>query len=245
MGIRTDKAVQQQLIFFSILLMLAALFTSRALLSIGIISFLVFTCLHQNILQQLKYFITNPFLLGMSLLFFIPLITGLWSHDKQEWWRWVRIKLPLFLLPVAFAGSWQLSIKQWRWIAYTFIFFVCIACCWSLWQYSINLHDINKSYLQAKSIPTPLDNDHIRFSFLVCAAIIAAVLLVRKKVENIVRILLAVVLIFFVVYLHILSARTGLFCFYFFILIYFLHSVFHSGNKNFLYGLMRRHKHMV
>ena len=217
MGIRTDKAVQQQLIFFSILLMLVALFTSRALLSIGIISFLVFTCLHQNILQQLKKFITNPLLLGMSLLFFIPLITGLWSHDKQEWWQWVRIKLPLFLLPVAFAGSWQLSIKQWRWIAYTFIILVCLACCWSLWQYSINLHDINKSYLKAKSIPTPLDNDHIRFSFLVCAAIIAAVLLVRKKVENIVRILLAVVLIFFVVYLHILSARTGLLGLYIFL----------------------------
>ncbi len=225
MGIRTDKSLQKRLIFFSIALMLVALFTSRALLSISLVLFLFFTCLHQNILQQLKSFTTNPFLLGMSLLFFIPLLTGLWSDDKQEWWRWVRIKIPLFLLPFAFAGNWQLSKKQWRWIGYCFIGLVFVACCWSLWQYAINLYNINNSYLQAKSIPTTLENDHIRFSFLVCLAVITTVFLVRKKTGNGIQIALGVAVLFFIVFLHILSARTGLFSLYIFLGLSFIYLI--------------------
>src|SRR3978361_1807071 len=108
MGNRTDKGLQEQLIFLIILLLLLALFTSRVLLSVCTIVFLVLTCFHKNPGRQLKGFLGNPFLLGMAFLFFIPLVSGFWSEDKHEWMRWVRIKLPLILLPVAFAGNWQL-----------------------------------------------------------------------------------------------------------------------------------------
>ena len=53
---------------------------------------------------------------------------------------------------------------------------------------------INESYLRAKSIITPLENDHVRFSWLVSTAVLLAVWLM--------------------VFLHILAVRTGLFSFY-------------------------------
>ena len=128
MGIRTDQALRQQLIFLSIIIMFSGLFTSRVLLSVGTIAFLFFTCVHGNVTSQLKDFLKNPMLVGMSLLFFMPLVAGLWSEDKEAWLRWVRIKLPLFLFPYAFAGGWQLTSRQWRWIGYAFILIVFAGC---------------------------------------------------------------------------------------------------------------------
>src|SRR5688572_19811306 len=108
MGISTDKALKQQLIFFTIILMLTGLFVSRALLSVSMIFFLLLTCFHSRAGGQFKNFLREPFLVGLTLLFLIPLLTWFWSEDKEIWWRFIRIKLPLLLLPLAFAGSWQL-----------------------------------------------------------------------------------------------------------------------------------------
>src|SRR5215216_4989269 len=113
MGISTDKSLRQQLIFFVIICMLIALFVSRAVLSTGMFVFFVLTCFHKNFLNQLKVFFNNRFLLGISLLFFIPFLSLFWSEDQSVWLRFARIKLPLFLFPLAFAGDWNLSEKQW------------------------------------------------------------------------------------------------------------------------------------
>src|SRR5690349_14008433 len=97
MGIRTERQWRQPFIFYSILLMLVALFTSRILLSAGMIVFLFLTCFHSEILQQLKQFFNNRFLVSITFLFLIPFITWFWSDDKEVWLRWTRIKLPLLL----------------------------------------------------------------------------------------------------------------------------------------------------
>jgi len=189
------------------------------LLSVGFILFLFLTCFHINILQQLVSFLRNPFLLGMSFLFLIPFISWLWTNDKEMWMHFVRIKLPLLLFPIAFAGSWQLSSKQWRWIAYCFLFLVFSGCCWSFWQYAQNAHFIHEQYLRAKLFSTPLENDHVRFSLVVCLAVICSVVMMLQNVPRNRWILPALICIFFIVYLHILSARTGLLALYIFLLL--------------------------
>jgi hypothetical protein len=212
MGIRIDRGRKQQLIFFTIVVMLIALFTSRALLSISFIIFLLLTCIHKKPGPQLRRFFTSPFLLGMAFLFFIPFITWFWSEDKHMWERFARIKLPLLLFPLAFAGNWQLSTKQWRWVAYSFLFLVVAGCCWSLFQYMENYQAVQQAYLKAKIIATPLDNDHVRFSLVVCIAVITASFLIKHAGQRIEKNLLAGIVVFCIAYLHILSARTGLVC---------------------------------
>src|SRR5215213_533093 len=155
MGNSKARLSKQQLIFFSIVLMLVSLFSSRYLLSLGFILFLFLTCFHKNILNQFTCFIRKPFLLGMSFLFLIPFLTWFWTEDKNMWMRFVRIKLPLLLFPIAFAGNWQLSSKQWKWIASIFLVLVVAGSCWSLWQYIQNVQSIHEQYLRAKLIPTP------------------------------------------------------------------------------------------
>lgn len=215
MGIRIEAASRNAIIFYLILAMLVGLFFSRALLSVGLGLFVIGACVHKNFLFQCKRFYTNPFLLGMALLFLLPFLSGLWSSNKQEWLHFSIMKLPLLLLPLAFAGPWQLTAKQWRQIAYCFLLLLLAGCCWSLWQYLQNSSVLQQQYLHAKLIPTLLDDDHVRYSLLVCIGVILSVLLVQNAAGS-VRAALWVLAVFFTVYLHILSARTGLYAVYVF-----------------------------
>jgi len=238
MSIRRVKLSGQQLIFFSMLLMLAALFTSRFLLSVSFILFLFLTCFHRNIVQQLISFLRNPFLLGMSFLFWVPFISWFWTNDKEMWLHIIRIKLPLLFFPIAFAGDWQLSSKQWRWIACGFIIFVFAGCCWSLWQYLQNPHYIHQQYLKAKIFSTPLENDHVRFSLMVCIAAVCSVLMAKQHVSKSKWIFLALPGVLFIVYLHILSARTGLISLYIFFVLVIFHLLLNSKKIKWFPGLL-------
>jgi O-antigen ligase len=238
MVIGIERISRQQLILLVLLTMLAGLFFSRVLLSVSMIVFMGATCFHKKILHQIRNCFRQNFFIGLAFLFFIPFISGLWSTDLREWLHVVRIKVPLLFLPIAFAGSWQLSGRQWRTIFYIFLSLVFGGCCWSLWQYAADAVAINENYLKAKSIPTPFENDHVRYSWVVAVAAAGLIMVVPYFRTLVHRLVLIATAIFFVGYLHILSARTGLFCLYFFILIYFLHALFRSGKKKVWYVLI-------
>src|SRR5260221_11622631 len=104
---------RQVVIFILCALMIVALFLSRAMLASGMILFFFFSFFHRNISEHLRNFFSSPLLWGMSLLFFIPLVSGWWSDDKHQWVNILRIKLPLLVMPLAFAGPIQLSKNQW------------------------------------------------------------------------------------------------------------------------------------
>src|SRR4030095_446272 len=164
----------------SITAMLAGLLFSRALLSSGLIFFIVLSIIHRNILQQLKTFFTSPFLLSTSLLFVLPAVSGIWSEDLSQWSQVLRIKLPLLLLPVCFAGQMSFEFKDWERVSYIFLVLVFGGIGISLWGYLQNVKGINEAYLKAYTLETPLGNDHVRFSLLVVIAIFTAVFLLAK-----------------------------------------------------------------
>ena len=73
---------------------------------------------------------------------------------------------------------------------------------------------IHDAYLKAKVIPTPFENDHVRFSLVVCMALLCSLYLIVKNAGRIARTVLIFLSVFFAVFLHILSARTGLLSLY-------------------------------
>jgi hypothetical protein len=149
-------------------------------------------------------------------LFFLPLLSGLWSNDKAEWQLMMLIKLPLFLLPLAFAGPISFSKKQWEWLAFFFIIIITAGSLWSMFHYIPDAAAINAGYLKAKTLITPLENDHIRFSWLLAVAILLSAWLSFSKIKEnkIVSWILAITSVWMVTFLHILAARTGLISFY-------------------------------
>jgi O-antigen ligase len=212
---------RKYLLFFSIVGMMVFLFFSRALLSVFMIAFVVIACYHKNPRAQLRNFLSSPVLWGMSLLFLMPLLSGLWSTDKKEWVDVLRIKLPLLVLPVAFAAPFQFSRKQWDIIAWIFLALVAGGSIWSMFHYASDMEAINESYLRAKSIATPLGNDHVRFSWLVSIAVLLCGW-IWWRVRDRQKLLATIVLLnmaWLIIFLHLLAARTGLFSFYIMVLV--------------------------
>lgn len=222
--------------FLSIAAMLVGLLFSRALLSSGLIFFAAISLFHRNILQQLKTFFTSPLLWSMSLLFVLPAVSGFWSEDLAQWSKILRIKLPLLLLPVCFAGGTHFKVKDWEKISFVFLLLMLAGICQSLWQYAQNINDINAAYLKAYIFETPLGNDHVRFSLLVVIAIFTIVFLLTERGKNfkkITRALLITLAIINILYLHLLAVRTGLFCFYLGVFIFLVWLLSQHKRKNF------------
>jgi hypothetical protein len=219
-GKETRHQWNEKLLFASCLLMVVSLLLGRAVLSSATILFLLLAILRNDFAQQWKTFLQNPFLLSFTLLFFIPFISGLWSDDLSKWSDVVRLKLPLLFFPLAFAGSWQFSQQQWRVVAAVFLLVVFAGCCWSLFHYLLNMEAVHEGYLRAKTLRTPLENDHVRFSWLVNVAVMTCFLLTHFIQHKTFRVLLWSGALFFSIYLHVLSARTGLISLYILLLLY-------------------------
>jgi len=201
--------------------MMTTLFFSRALLSVCMISFVILSFCHSDIKSQFSRFLSSPVLWGMSLLFFLPLLSGLWSSDKEQWADILRIKLPLLCMPLAFAGlpvgfPGNLSKRSWEWLACIFILLVTAGTCWSMFHYVPDMAAINESYLRAKAIVTPLENDHVRFSWLVSIAVLLAgwFCAEKRKQEKRLSFFLGLTALWLIIFLHLLAVRTGLFSFY-------------------------------
>jgi O-antigen ligase len=206
---------RSQLIFILLATMMASLFISRPLLSVSMIAFAVVCFIHPQIKSQLRRFFATPLLWSMSLLFLLPLISGLWSEDKAQWLDIVRIKLPLLVMPLAFAAPFAFSSKQWNALAVFFILLITAATAWAMFHYSRDMVAVNESYLRAKTLTTPLHNDHVRFSWLVSVAILLSGWKCwQKEFTGWVQWLLIIVTAWLIVFLHILAARTGIFSFY-------------------------------
>jgi hypothetical protein len=230
------KTSRADILFCCCQAMLISLFFSRAALSVTIIAFVAFSFFHTHIKEQLRVFFANPLLWGMSLLFLFPLLSGLWSEDKTQWLEIIRIKLPLFFLPLAFASPFKFSKQHGYWLVFTFIILVIVGTAWSMFHYAADTAAINESYLKAKSIITPLQNDHVRFSWIVTMAVVLSVFIYYKREKEKFRWLLWLAAGWMVLYLHILAARTGLLSFYLVLVIAAFYVV--AAKLNLKYGII-------
>jgi hypothetical protein len=143
----------------------------------------ILVCFSYNPGRQIKFFISTPLLWVITLLFIIPLITGAWSEDSKEWMGNLRIKLPLLLLPLAFASPFVMSRKQWLTIGVLFILLVTAGSLWTVYHYVLDMETVNEGYLRATTMRTPLENDHVRFSWMVAVAVLISLWLVMDGVS--------------------------------------------------------------
>lgn len=199
--------------FFLLASMISTLFFSRFVLVVSLAGFFTYSLLWGDIKKRFSIFFSTPLLWGMSLLFLLPLVSGLWSDDKEQWLDMMRIKLPLLILPFAFTLPIKFTKKQWDWLTIIFIACVFIGSLWTFAQYLNNVHDNNEGYLRAKTMITPLDNDHVRFSLLVSIAIILSGYLAMHSSKKLLYVFIPLIA-WLVLFLHLLAARTGLLTFY-------------------------------
>ena len=207
------QKARSSIIFYTILLMMVSLFLSRAALSVSMLAFLLASFISNDWRKTLSNFFHSPLLWGITLLFLIPFISFAWSSNIEAWLSTMRIKLPLLLLPIAFARDFRFSRKQWQTLATCFILIIFLGTAWTMWQYLQSPEEIQAGYLRSQTITTPLEHDHVRFSWLVTLAILVSGWLLPSITQKR-RPILLLTIAWFIAFLHILAARTGLVGFY-------------------------------
>ncbi len=208
---------------------------SRALVTIGMVVLLAAPLLLQSPKVLLQYF-KRPQLWILSLYFFIVLLSGLYSEDKADWLKWVRIKLPYLVLPVAFAGLKRLNSRSFTLILYSFILIFFTSTLVILFRYYSNYTTITESFLRGSALDIPFS--HIRYSLMLCFSFFCGIYLLQQKLylfnprEKYLQLFLSG---FAFVALHILSVRSGLLALYIGLL--YLAARFIISEKKFIVGM--------
>jgi O-antigen ligase len=220
---------------FCIGAMFTGLLVSRAVLSMALILFVLNGAVSGK--EKLKAIFNDRLYFSMLLLFIVPLVTGLWSSNTKMWWQATEVKLPLVLLPVGFAVLSTIKKEHYDRLGRLFILLMLCGTFWSMAQYISNSDTIAESYLRAKVIPTPFDRNHIYFSFTLAVAVLVLYKLFFQTTDRSWKTIYACIFIWFVVYLHILAAKTGLLFLYLILAVLLIKTILqnivkkHRGNK--------------
>ncbi len=216
-----QKIDHQLLGILSIVLLLAGLLFSRALMSIGMIGLLLNALVNYDIVRNFQKFWNNKALVAISSIFFIYLLSAPFSENTVWLIDRLRMKLPLLLMPFAIMAVPRLGKKTYFPILYGFFYLILILCFISIFQFLGDYQTITKQYEAGRIMPTPVQ--HIRFSLMVayCIAIGWHLFLEKFHLKYTwePKLLIGCTL-FMVLFLHLLAVRSGLLALYV-VLIYF------------------------
>jgi len=197
------------------------------MISLGMI-FLLGTAIYSgSFSQKIKAFFKDKYYLAVTGVFFIFLISGLWSSNSDYFIQRMTIKLPFLFLPFAFFAIPKVEKKT-----IITIFYIYLAICLSGVLYSIGYfltdpeHYI-KIYSQGQILPTPVH--HIRFSIMLSIAVAVTIYMtLQKGFSKIGKYILIGIALFLIIYLHILAVRSGLMTLY----VLLLYTVFYVLKNN-------------
>ncbi len=200
---------------FFCLSLITSMYSSKYVLSVSMFGLLaVAFCRHdyrawgRTLLQARVYWFP-------MLFFFMVLLSGVYSEDTSGWLERLRIRLPFLGLPVAFAGLPSLSKKQYYGIISFFVVLSAIVAIGVSILYMRNFEAFTQRLSMGQALKTPIN--HILFSLLICIATVAGWVLYRAKFRLWFRwepYLMLLISLLLVVFLHILSVRSGLISLY-------------------------------
>ncbi len=147
--------------------------------------------------------------LSIAMILLLSIFSGLQGGNSDEWMARTVVKIPLLLLilimlTIEFNDLEVFTVHQ-LWVT-----IILLGTWYSVGNYILYHKEMLEMYKLAQVIPTPMSNDHIRFSWCVYIAIIFCGLIHQEITSKKLRIVNGVITAWFVVYLHILGSKTGL-----------------------------------
>jgi O-antigen ligase len=169
--------------------------------------------------------------LFFSFSYLFLLISLFYSENFDYLFQRLQIKLPLLLYAIVWANVGRFSQTQLKLIIYSLAVTVGLTCVGILINYFMHFKEINQSYLESKIMPGPIN--HIRFSLLVVTTLYLIYYflahyrcLLQEKAQRI----LIMTAVFFVIFLHIYSVRSGLLALYVMLFVCLANYVVRSKN---------------
>ncbi|MCH8318780.1 MAG: O-antigen ligase family protein [Bacteroidetes bacterium] len=230
------KNLRENLCFTCCLAIIVGLLSSRFLMTVGMIVLIANGVFNPAIKSNFRNFLSNKPMIIISSLFILYLLSGIYSENFSFLLERLRIKLPFLFLPFAFCAMPRFSEKKYHGLFYCFFMLIFLSSLATFIYYLLDLKTINDAYKYAKVLPTHIN--HIRYSLMVCFAIIIGIHLYYKgfylkyKFE---KKLILVGTLFLVMFIHLLSVRSGLVALYLTLIYLIVRYVFY--HKKFIAGI--------
>lgn len=220
------------------LLIIIGLFFSRALMSIGMMTLVLAALAHSKRKNNWKDFIHNTPYVLMSLYAIIMAFTFFWSTDLKYYVQRMTIMLPFLVLPFSFL-SFRNETHEWlKPGLILFLVFLTIGNSISLFTYFSQKDLFDASYGFSKVIPTPFKSDHIRYSMAVAIGCAVILFYGQQAPTLISKILWGGLFLYFTVFIHILSSKTGVLSYYLVCLTFLFYLFRKKQNRKFVVGLL-------
>lgn len=185
----------------SLILIGVGLPLSRAFMSIGVISLGLCWLLEAGFKTKLKNLIGQPLILVLISLYAIHLLGLLYTSDYEYALTDLRIKLPLFVLPVVLGTIPVLQDRALKLVFLTFVLAVLV-----------NAGIILNNYMDSAGVLVGRDLvpfvSHVRYALLVCLSI-AIMLYYFRKLGKIWKVTFGLTTIFLIYVLAIIQSGTG------------------------------------
>lgn len=213
-------------------ILLIGLVLSRAMMSIGMMLLVVPAFFQPEVGANFRKFLRAPGF-WLPMLVFLPyLLSGLWSEDQAMFWQKVQLRLPFLILPFAFYSFEALSKQMFRYILLGFVLLMTVSGIIVLIDFLQHYREVVDQYLHAKTIDTPFN--HIRYSLMVAFAIVANIYLItteQKAPLPLEKWLVRACLAFLVIFIHVLSVRSGIAALYLVLFYLAIAYIRRSGRK--------------
>jgi len=193
-------------------MMMGGFLVSRSLLSAGVFLFGVNALwnVHPRRWLQHKWWLIGLLWVAMYVL------TYFWSADKHNWdIRW-QVKLPILLLPLAFAFVPKFNTAQLRVFTVVTALMLLAGAGYSVSFLYGNMDYYIQQYHISHILPTPVKQDYIRFSLAIAVFIIWCIYIFPSLGNKAAKWFTGISIVLLAAYLHILASKSGLLALYLF-----------------------------
>jgi len=164
-------------------------------------------------------------------------ITYFWSTDMHSWNERIDIKLPFLLLPLSFALLPKFSTKQLFILTISIAFMLLVGAGYSTYFYIKSSAYYIHQYEFSGTLPTPAESDHIVFSLCISLFIVWSVYFFPYIKTVYWKWFIAITAILLGLYLHLLSAKTGLVTLYIFLFSWVIYLII-KKNRMMAFGVI-------
>lgn len=181
----------------------------------------------------------DPLLWVVMVPFLLVALSSFWSEDTEYLLKRLQIKLPFFLMPLAFTGLPCRTDKFYRDVHLILVVLVSIVSVSVLVQFGMDPDYYLEKLGRGQTLPTP--SNHIRFSMAAALAACAGFYLVtyhRAHFQKPVYMMLIVLTVFLFFFIHLLAVRTGLACLYFGLVLWVIFAFIHKKRRRLAGGIV-------
>ena len=216
---------RNHLIFLSIVLLFTGLLFNRVVHSIGIFFACIYIVTASNWWKQL---ITDKYLRSFLSLALIILVSDLIHSSGSILSSTFFPKLALVVYPLMIK-LWNPARKEISYVLLALVVVSLVNIFYGFYHLITDYDAIIDAYKRAKVLPTLALGDHIRMSWITVTGIWGGVYLLNSSQNNLLDKLLWGFILVSIIYIHILSVKTGLLLLYGSAAIYVLY-LFRDGN---------------